>query len=89
MSNEVFASELFVDVTEEQQQLVSGGDGKYYPGLKELAKSKYEAATKKFELNVMTEANAKGASTMKSITFDTAKLESLAIDDIVVGNIWS
>jgi hypothetical protein len=86
MSNEIFASDMFVDVTEEQQQMVAGGGGydygKYFPGFKEVAKSDFSQAFKSFTLKTATFADAKGAGTMKELSTEQAKVDASALEKI-------
>lgn len=87
MSNEIFASDMFVDVTEEQQQMIAGGTD--YKGgangvdFKDIVDTSFKNITKAFAVDLKVKSDKDGSAVfqnveaMKDITDTAAKVKKL------------
>ncbi len=85
MSNEIFASDMFVDVTEEQQQMVTGGSGydySKYPAFEDLIKTKFDSKENFFALDTDVVASKQGAAVSQKFAAQKAIYSAEALKKV-------
>ncbi|MCX7594478.1 MAG: CTB family bacteriocin [Fischerella sp.] len=84
MPNEIFASELFTDIAEEQQELVAGGSYDYYkyPAFEDTIKTLFNSKENAFMLDTDVVASKQGAAVSQKFAAQKAIYSAEALKKI-------